>query len=136
MTKSSPKSSRLPAGVCILPRRRQLALFVGRRFLRLCLGAPTGCGLLALREDLGDTDHREFLAMAALAAGILPPPFLERDDLRATALIDDLAGNASAVHGRRAHLKVVAAEHQHVAELDDLARLALDLVDGDDVVGR
>ena len=49
------------------------------------LGLALG-GLGAVGQDLGDPDQGEFLAVAALAARILAPALLERDDLRAAAL--------------------------------------------------
>ena len=53
--------------------------------------------------------------------------FLKAMTFGAAALLDHLGGDAGARDHRRADLRRVAAEHQHVAELHDLARLALDL---------
>ena len=76
-----------------------------------------------------------YLPVPALAPRILPPTLLERDDLRPAALLDHLGRDRRAAHRRAAELDVVAADYQHFAELDDLAGLALDLVDLKHVVG-
>src|SRR5262245_58123755 len=73
--------------------------------------------------------------MAALAARILAPALLEGDDLEPAALFDHLGGDRGAGDGRGAERDVVAAHHQDVAELDDLARIALHLVDLDHILG-
>ena len=63
-------------------RRDGLGLLGLRRGFGLRLGLP------ALGEDLGDADHRELLAMAALAARVLAAALLEGDDRLAAALLD------------------------------------------------
>src|SRR5437660_7629905 len=73
--------------------------------------------------------------MTALAPRVLPAALLERDRLVAADLLDDLAGDERAGHHRAAHQDVVAAHHQHLGELDDVAELALDLLDGDPLIG-
>src|SRR5262245_3068760 len=158
MTKSSRKSSGLPrAGkgparqlfsgrafgrlraffrrrlvACRLRRRPGFRLLAAR--LRLGFRLVARRRLLPVSEDLGDADQREFLAVAALAPRVLAPALLERDDLVAALVPDHLAGHAGAAHGGAAHLNAVAAEQEHF-ELDDIAWLALELVDLDHVVG-
>ena len=91
--------------------------------------------LLAVCKDFRDAQEREFLPMAALAAGIFSPPLLERDDLGAARLIEHLGRNRGAGDGRRAKRHTVAADDQDLAEFDDLTRLALDLVDLEHIFG-
>src|SRR6185437_5834782 len=106
-------------------------------WLGLALGPRLGLfrGLGAAGQYLGDADYREVMAVTALAARILAPALLERDDLVAAGVLEHLAGNGRARDGRGAELRRVAAKHQHFAELDDLARLAIDSVNPDDVFG-
>src|SRR6266508_4055516 len=112
----------------------------GRRFrgrLRLALGLrPGGLGRgRAVGQDFGHADEGELLPVAALPARILPAALLEGDDLRPAALLQHLGGDRSAGHHGGAERDVVAAHDQHLAELDDLARVALDLGDLQHVLG-
>src|SRR5205823_6444861 len=91
---------------CLRLRRGRL----GPRGLRRGFGLRPG--LSALGEDLGNADHRELLAMAALAARILAPALLERDDLFAAALLDDLAGHRGAGHMGAADQNALAADEE------------------------
>src|SRR4029453_2252535 len=86
-------------------------------------------------ENFGDADHRKLVAIATLAARILAPTLLERDDLVTARMLKHLAGNGGACNSWRAELRRVPADHQHFAELDDLAGLAVDPVDPDYVLG-
>src|SRR6202166_4953771 len=95
-----------------------------------------GLGRLgAIGEDLGDTDHREFMAVAALTARILAPALLEGDHLVAARVLEHLAGNGRPGNRRGTELRRVAAQHEHFAEFDDLAWLALHPVDPDYILG-
>src|SRR5262249_53575519 len=78
-------------------------------------------------------DHRKLMAIAALAARILAPALLEGDHFVTARMLEHLASNGRACNGRRAKLWCVASNQQHLAELDDLARLAGDPVDPDQV---
>src|SRR2546421_6647420 len=73
--------------------------------------------LIALGQDLGDADQREVLPVAALAARILSPAFLESNDLGPAALFDHFTGDRRTGDRRRAELDVLAADYQHFAEL-------------------
>src|SRR4029079_14592063 len=59
----------------------------------------------------------------------------EGDDLGAAALLQNLGGHGGAGNGRLAERDRVAADHQNLAELDDLAGIALDLLDLDHILG-
>ena len=76
------------------------------------------------------------LAMTVLAPVILPPLLLEDDDLLAARLLDHLGGDRRAGDRGIAGLGAVAAKQDHLGKLDDIAGLARDLLDLDDVVGR
>src|SRR5439155_18223234 len=73
-------------------------------------------------------------AVAAPAPRILAAALLKRDHLVAAALLHHLGGDAGAGNGRHAELRGVATQHQHVAELHDLARFALDPFDPEQLV--
>src|SRR6202012_2173517 len=91
--------------------------------------------LLALGQNLGHADQRELLAMADLAARILAPALLERDDLRPARLLEHLGGDHRAGHSRHTDRHSVAADEQDLAELDNFTGFALDLVDLEHVFG-
>src|SRR2546430_8713315 len=57
------------------------------------------------------------------------------DDLWPASLLDDLGGNGCAGNRWLTKGDAVAADDQHLAKLDDLARVAPDLVDLDQVLG-
>src|SRR5215813_2339846 len=109
------------------------------RLLRLGLGLDLGGllrGLLAVGQDLGDAEDREVLAVAVLAAVVVPALLLEDQHLVALALGDDGGADAGAAYERGADGDLVAvAEHQDLAELDDLAGSAGQALDLDHVVG-
>src|SRR5262245_45700414 len=67
--------------------------------------------------------------MAVLAAVPLPAPHLEHDDLLAQALADDLRADLGARHEGLADRDGLAAEHQDLGELDEVADGALELLD-------
>src|SRR5215472_9217014 len=129
-------------GLCLALGRLGLGMFGvlgrGRRGgdrLRLGLG-PCGLGRLCpVGEDFGHADEREFLPVAAFPARILPAALLEGDDLRPASLLEDFGGDRGAGNGWLAQADAVAAHHQDLAELYDLAGRALDLVDLDHVLG-
>src|SRR5690606_40591218 len=78
----------------------------------------------------------ELLAMADLAARILAAALLERDDGAGLALIHDFGGHGGAFHERRADDDIVTlAMRQNLADLDDVADLARNLLDLQHVVG-
>src|SRR5262249_43581331 len=62
-------------------------------------------------------------------ARILPAALREGDDLRPTSLLEDFGGDRGAGNGWLTQGDVVAAHHQDLAELHDLAGRTLDLVD-------
>src|SRR5262245_54337764 len=78
--------------------------------------------LLAVGQDLVDAQHRQFLAVAVLAAVIVPAFLLEDENLLALGLLHHSGADAGAGHQRRADGDVAAiAQHQHVVELENLA---------------
>src|SRR3954469_22214293 len=152
-----------PAGAtkCPLAGSRLLFLSLGCRLglcrrlfggfllrLRLVLGAFGGGGLGlrfglrlrtlgrlgALGQDFRDADQHEILPVTALAPRVLAAALLEGDDLRTPAVADDLGRDARALDHRRAEFRLVAAQHDDVAELHDRARLALNALDLEDLI--
>src|SRR5262245_63523648 len=73
--------------------------------------------------------------MATLSARVLAAALLEGDHLGPAALLDHLGGHRGALDRRGPDRGRIAAHHQHLAELDDLARLAFDLLDLQEVLG-
>src|SRR5215469_11354778 len=73
--------------------------------------------------------------MTDLAARVFAPPLLERDDFGFAGLLKNFGRHGGAGNGRRAERKVVAAHHQDLAKLDDLAGLALYFTDFDHILG-
>src|SRR5580704_14363803 len=106
--------------------RRGLPLRPWRRSLR---------GLFALGQDLGDAHQGEFLAMAALAPRILAAALLEGDDLRAAHMVEHLGPDRRARDRGGAERGLLAADHQHLAELDHRAGLGFEPVDPEHVFG-
>src|SRR5262249_53967938 len=105
--------------------------------VRLALG-PRCCRLRwfgAAGENLGDANDREFVPIAALAPRILAATLLEGDYLIAARVLEYLTGNGRTRDGRRAELRCVTANDQHLAELDDLARVAIHPVHPDHIFG-
>src|SRR6478736_4336492 len=92
--------------------------------------------LLAVGEDLGDAEQRQILAMPLLAAVVLAPLLLEDDDLVAARLLHHLGGDQRAGNDRATRLRAIAAKQQHFAERNDVAGLARDALDLDNVVRR
>src|SRR3954447_11267276 len=85
--------------------------------------------------DLGDPQHGLVLAVAVFAAVILPPLFLEDDDLVGPALLDQGRADRGAGHqGHPRRHSGAVADHQHLAKLDNRAGLAGELLDGDHIV--
>src|SRR6266853_1903848 len=86
--------------------------------------SPAG-GRAALSVDLVDPQHGLVLAVAVFAAVIVPPLFLEDDDLVGAALLDQGRADRGAGQERRPRRDGGAiAEHQYFAELDRGAGLA------------
>src|ERR1051326_1051268 len=76
-------------------------------------------GRSASGAHLGNPQHGLMLAMALLAAVILPPLFLEDDDLVGTAMLDQGGADRRARDERGAGRdRGAVADHQHLAELD------------------
>ncbi len=74
--------------------------------------------------------------MTVGAAIVLPPFFLENNDLFATGLLHQLAGDGRASHQRRAHGGIaIGAQHQDILEGHFIAGLARDPFNLDHVVG-
>jgi hypothetical protein len=61
---------------------------------------------------------------------------LEDDDLVGALLLQDLGGHAGAGHGAARLGVALAGKHQNVAKLDDIAGLARDFLNLDNVVRR
>jgi len=73
--------------------------------------------------------------VAVGAAVVLAALLLEHQNLVATGLLDDLAGHAGPFDEGGAGLGIgTFADHQHGLEGHDLAGLAIQLLDDDDVV--
>src|SRR5436190_4328411 len=69
--------------------------------------------------DLLDAELDQILTVAVLPFRvILTTLLLENNDLAATRLADDRGRDGGAAHGGRADQRLVAADHQHVAERD------------------
>src|SRR5882757_9110582 len=102
-------------------------VFAGHRF-SLRLLRPRALGRLGVvGQNLGDSQHRDLVAIAALAARVLAATLLERDDLRPTLVLQHLGRHGSAGHGGRAERRRIAAEHQYFAKLHDRTDFAFDL---------
>src|SRR6185369_4833884 len=79
---------------------------------------------MALSRYSGDLHRGETLTMAGLATRALTLAELEDDKLRAATVLHDLAFDRRAGNLRCAELRGVAADHQHVVELDFVAGVA------------
>src|SRR5260370_22873707 len=132
---SRPLREEPPAFLCaILNLLRPLL----RLWLRLSRSPAPGSAVEGGRGFAGDRhgpQHGLGLAMAVLAAVIVPPLFLEDDDLVGAAMLDQGGADRRAIEKRGAgrHHGAVA-DHQHLAELNRRARLAGELLDGDHIV--
>ena len=75
------------------------------------------------------------LAVTLFAAVVLAPFLLENKNLVGALLLNDLAGHAGAGHGGRANLRrPLAAQEQHVFELDNFTRLPGKFLNFDNIV--
>src|SRR3954453_22022565 len=128
---SRPLRDEPPAFLCAI-----LNLLRRRLLRRRCPGAaPRRRCFLPGQPDLGDLQHGLMLAMAVLAPVVLPPLFLEHDDLVGAALLDQGGADRGTVEQRRAGRDAGAvADHQHLAELERGAGFAIELLDGDHIV--
>src|SRR5271166_5108420 len=88
------------------------------------LHAGLGCRLRPSRAaNSGDAQHRLVLAMTLFPPVIVPPLFLEDDDLCRANLLDDRGANRGAGDERRAGRDFRAvADHQHLVEFDIVTR--------------
>src|SRR5580658_3631115 len=85
--------------------------------------------------DIGDPQHGLLLAVALFAAVIMPPLLLEHDDLVAEAVLDEGGADRGTVNERRSGGdRAAVADHQHVAERNCGAGLALELLDRNHIV--
>src|SRR6185295_3791594 len=87
----------------------------------------------ALPRDLGDLHRSEGLAVTRLLARALALAELEDHELCAERLADDLALDGGACDLGLADLGLVAADHQHVVELDLVASRARKEIDADGI---
>src|SRR3984893_10503488 len=97
------------------------------------------CSFLAPRTvrapDLGDAQHGLLLAMTLLTPIIVPPLFLEDDDLVGAPLLDHRGADGGAVKQWRPGRDLSPfADHQHLGEFDCRARFGRKLLDRDDIV--
>src|SRR6476646_3881727 len=74
-----------------------------------------------------DANHREFVAIATLAARILAAALLERDHLGAALVVQHFRRNRGAGNRGHAQHRRITAEHQNFAKLHDRADFAFDL---------
>src|SRR5690606_28864907 len=99
-----------PSVLLLLGFGRGFSLFFGLRLLR------------SAGQDFCNPNRRLVLAVAALAAGILPAALLERDDCATAALFHHLGPDRRAFYQGRAEGGAVAlAEGENLAELDGRA---------------
>src|SRR6185437_16147946 len=117
---------------CSLLRRGLLGgLLGGFRF-----GGSLLRRLGATRQDFRNPDDGLVLTVAALATRILAATLLERDDGGGAALLDHFHGHGGAFNEGRADRGVLALAHgEDFGDFDDVASIAGDLADGDDVIG-
>src|SRR5229473_2187088 len=128
---SRPLREEPPAFLCAILSLLRLR---GRLRRSAAPRSPAG-GRRTLGVDLVDPQHGLVLAVAVLPAVIVPPLFLEDDDLVGAALLDQGRADRGAGQERCAgrHGGAVA-EHQHLAKLDRGAGLAGELLDRDHIV--
>src|SRR5258708_32116293 len=89
-----------------------------------------GGSALSAVADLVDAQDRHRLAMSVLAAIVVPPLFLEDDDLVVPLLLQHGRADGCAWHGRRARRRIGAlAADQNLAQLDLRAGGADQLLD-------
>jgi hypothetical protein len=106
-------------------------------FLAEALAALVAGFLLAVGQNLGDAKRGQRLAMTLLAAIIGAPLLLEYHDFVAQLLLEDFGGNKRTGNSGASRLgAAIAAKQDDLRQLDDVARLAPDLFDLDDVVRR
>src|SRR5689334_7316210 len=86
------------------------------------------------RDDVRDADHGLELPVAVAPPVVLAPPLLEDDDLLALALLEHGGRHLGPRDGGRPDHRALAADHQHLAELDRAAGLALEPLDDKDLV--
>ena len=103
-----------------------LSHFDGRFHLWLQAGFP-------IEQDVGDAQPRQRLAMAGLAPIANLGLVAENDDLLAADVLDDFGAHDRAFDAGRANARLIAiAGHQeHPAEIEALARLTRQSLDGD-----
>src|SRR6266481_2423299 len=121
-----------------LPGRRLFLRGLLRRLGVLALGGDCRDRLFLLRpgsdrrlliigQDLGDPQHRDLVAITALAARILAAALLERDDLGAALVLQHFGCDRSARDRGRAKHRLLAAEQENFAKLHDRTDIAGDL---------
>src|SRR5690242_285746 len=100
---SRPLRDDPPAFLCAIPYllRRGLRRLLFRRRSPAAPPRRRRC-FVPGQPDLGDLQHGLKLAMAILPPVILPPLFLENDDLVGAALLDQGGADRSAIEQRRA----------------------------------
>src|SRR4029078_2195442 len=85
---------------------------------------------LAAERDVADAEDRQLLAMAVLDAPTRLRPVLERDELVATSLADDLGADRRVRDERLPDRRLVAVgDEQDAIERDRLARLDVEQLD-------
>src|SRR3954454_22588119 len=100
----------------------------------VCHDALPLAGDVSGRDYVRDADHGLELPVAVAPPVVLAPPLLEDDDLLALALLKHGRRDLGAGDGGRAHDRALAADHQHLAELDRAAGLAIEPLDDEDLV--
>src|SRR5258705_13910178 len=115
--------SRLPGGGLFLrglPRRLGVLAVGGGCRDRFFLFRPrSDRRVFVVGQDLGDPQHRDLVAIAALAARILAAALLERDDLGAALVLQHFGRDRSARDRGRAQHRLFAAEQKKFAKLHD-----------------
>ena len=104
--------------------------------LALGLGVRPGLGrlggALAVQDDVADAQEGQLLAVALLDAAAGLRPVLERDDLLATALTDDLRTDRGAIDDRAADRSVVAVDDEQDTVGGDAGAYDVLIVGGED----
>src|SRR4029077_10852541 len=116
------------------PRRLGLAACWRGLDHLLAPGARSDGRLVVVGQDLGDAQHRDLVAITALAARILAAALLERDDLRATLVLQHLGCHRRAGNRRCTKHRRFSADQQNFAQLHDRTDIAGDLANLEHII--
>ena len=126
-----PFRARYPQRCLALPRG---TLHRGSGLGKRCCGFLRG--LRAAGQNLGDAQLGQVLAVAVASPVVVAAALLEDDDAIAANVTHDLRCDAGAGDQRVADFDAtLTGDHQHLAQLDDVARGAMKLLDPEEVIG-